>query len=82
MQEQFYQAPIQKRFRVSEFRSKARTALAGHWWLVIGVFLVASIPLVPALTRSEILRSAARPSVESFGSLKKIQFNKNKQERM
>ena len=43
MQEQFYQTPLQKRSRVSEFRSKARTALAGHWWLVIGVFLVASI---------------------------------------
>ena len=76
MQEQFYQAPIQKRSRVSEFRSKARTALARHWWLVIGVFLVASIPLAPALTRSEILRSGERPSVESFGNLKKVKNKK------
>ena len=42
MQEQFYQAPLQKRSRVPELRSMARTALAGHWWLVIAVFFVAS----------------------------------------
>lgn len=43
MQDQFYQMPFQKRSRASDFRSAARTALAGHWWLVIGVFLLASV---------------------------------------
>ena len=43
MQDQFYQAPFQKRSRASEFRAAARTALKGHWWLVIGVFLLASL---------------------------------------
>lgn len=43
MQDQFYQTPIQKRSRPSEFRSAARTALSGHWGLVVGIFLLASI---------------------------------------
>ena len=43
MQNQFYQTPFQKRSSTSTFRSMARNALAGHWWLVIGVFLLASI---------------------------------------
>ena len=43
MQDQFYQTPFQKRSRASEFRAAARTALKGHWWMVIGVFLLASL---------------------------------------
>ncbi len=43
MQNQFYQTPFQKRSRASDFRSAARTALAGRWGLAIGVFLLACL---------------------------------------
>ena len=43
MQDQFYQTPFQKRSRAADFRSSARTALAGRWGLAIGVFLLASL---------------------------------------
>ncbi len=43
MQDHFYQTPFQKRSRASDFRSAARTALAGRWGLAIGVFLLACL---------------------------------------
>ena len=43
MQGQVYQTPFQKRTSAARFRAAAREALSGHWKLVMGVFLLASI---------------------------------------
>ena len=50
MNNQIYQTPIKHRSRAAEFRLRARIALAGRWWLSIGVlllfYLLSTVPLL------------------------------------